>query len=107
VVGGEPCQLDPRVDVELRKHVSEMAADGVRGDEKLLGHFSIGQSLSHQPRDGKFGVGHGRPGRICRLGQLERAPKSSVDILHPALGEIEDERGARITAATERSLSRD
>jgi len=38
-----------------------MAADGVGGDKELLGHFSIGESLSHELCNRELGVRHRRP----------------------------------------------
>jgi hypothetical protein len=68
VIAGESCQLDARVDAELREHVAEMAVHRVRRDEEALGNLAVGETVGDKPRDGDLGRRQRRPTLGFRFG---------------------------------------
>src|SRR6185436_6697041 len=70
----DPREREARVDVELGEDASQMARDGVRGHEQLLGDLAVGETLGDEARDGELGVGHGRPAVLGAPARDEAAP---------------------------------
>src|SRR5271168_1914975 len=44
--------------------MTQMTADGVRGDEQPFGRVAIGETLGDQSGDGELGLGERRPARV-------------------------------------------
>ena len=78
IVARESCQLDARVDAELREHVAEVAVHGVRRDEEALGNLTVGQTVGDKPRDGELGRRQCRPTVRFGLGGNEAASDAEL-----------------------------
>ena len=78
VVARESGQLYARVDAQLREHVAEMAADGVRRDEKAFGDLSIRQPFGDEARDGQFRCRQRRPAARLGFGGDEAASDAEL-----------------------------
>src|ERR1700733_4416431 len=57
----DPGESEARVDLELGEHAAQVAGDGVRGHEQLLGDLAVGEAPGDKACDGELGVGHRLP----------------------------------------------